>query len=59
MDVQETERAERAARDKARYHPFDPKDYGSPVGMPDVDAHGDMVFVCVGCWYCCPEEAER
>lgn len=45
---------ERAARDKARYHPSNPADYGSPIGMPYWDGRR-WLNACVGCWYCAPD----
>ena len=51
-----TERAIRKVNDKARYHPPDPADYGSTVGMPVEDDSGRVVgYACVGCWYCSPD----
>lgn len=53
-----TERKERAERDKQRYHPANPKDYGSTVGMPIDNSKGKVIgYACVGCWWCCPDEA--
>lgn len=50
-----TERRERSEQDKARYHPTDPKDYGSSIGIEDKDGNR----YCVGCWHCEPEGATR
>ena len=41
----------RAERDRRRFHPENPADYGSTVGIPDEDGN----LYCVGCYWCCPE----
>jgi hypothetical protein len=40
--------ATHAWTDRALYHPDNPRDYGSTIGMPD----GNGGMVCVGCWWC-------
>ena len=37
-----------AAQDRALYHPDNPKDYGSTVGIMDNDGN----TFCVGCYWC-------
>lgn len=50
---------ERQRRDRDRYHPSDPADYGSVVGVPYLGEDGSMFFACVGCFYCMPDEDGR
>lgn len=43
----------RALADRDHYHPDNPADYPSPIGMV-YECGGRTYFVCVGCWWCCP-----
>lgn len=48
-----TDLRNRARQDKERYHPANPADYGSSIGMPIEDRRGRVVgYACVGCWWC-------
>jgi hypothetical protein len=49
--------SDRARRDKAAYHPDDPHDYASVVGVPYEDEEtGEVLFACAGCYFCCGED---
>lgn len=51
------ELTEQQQRDRDRYHPADPADYGSAIGIPYEDDNGRVCFACVGCSYCMGDES--